>query len=79
MAGTRKALASANLTLNRWQARFDPGEQTDPHPPAEVGVAMRSAGRWEDALRLNAETLELLKNHYGDNDEVYLNVPQLRP
>ena len=38
----------------------------------EVGIAMRLAGRTEEAQKLNRETLDLLRREYGEENEVYL-------
>jgi tetratricopeptide (TPR) repeat protein len=70
--GYRESLGLGEPTLKQWRENFDEDDKLTLELAVEVGVAMRSAGRWEDASRLNAETLSLLREHYDDTDEVYL-------
>ncbi len=70
--GYKESLSLGEPALKKWQAKFDEDDKLTLTLAVEVGVAMRSAGRWEEACELNRRTRELLKNNYGDNDEIYL-------
>ena len=70
--GYTESLNLGESALKLWRAKFDPDDKLTLTLAVEVGVAMRSAGRWEEARRLNSETLDLLASHYGEHDEAYL-------
>lgn len=70
--GYRESLGLGEPTLALWREQFDPGDKLTLTLAVEVGIAMRSSGRWQDAYQLTSDTLERLKDSYGETDEIYL-------
>ena len=70
--GFRDSLGLGEEALEVWRRRLGPTNEQLLELAVEVGIAMRLAGRTEEAQQLNQETLELLRREYGEENEIYL-------
>jgi hypothetical protein len=70
--GFRDSLGLGEEALEVWRRRLGPTNEQVLELAVEVGIAMRLAGRTEEAQQLNRETLELLRREYGEENEIYL-------
>lgn len=70
--GYAESLSLGEEALKIWQGSHPADDIQNLALAVEVGVAMREAGRIDEAFELNASTLKLLREHYGETDETYL-------
>jgi tetratricopeptide (TPR) repeat protein len=68
--GYQESLSLGENALEIWKA--DPNDIQTLALAVEVAVGMRMIGREEEAFGLNSDTLERLREHYGEEDETYL-------
>lgn len=68
--GNREALSLGEAALSVWKSR--PDDIQTLAVAAEVGMAQRELGQVEAAFALNANTLRLLRDHFGTDDDTYL-------
>ena len=66
----RESLSLGEATLDTWRA--EPDNLQTLALAVEIAVAMRTIGRVDEAFRLNSDTLTRLRDHYGEEDEIYL-------
>jgi tetratricopeptide (TPR) repeat protein len=69
--GVAESLSLGELALKTWREEFGLDDRYTLAIAVEVGFAMRRVGRWQEALQLNADTLERLKG-FGEEDQAYL-------
>jgi Tetratricopeptide repeat/NB-ARC domain len=70
--GFRDSLGLGEQALEVWRERLGPTNEQVLELAVEVGIAMRLAGRTEEAQQLNRETRDLLLQEYGEENEIYL-------
>lgn len=68
--GNREALSLGEAALDHWKA--DPDDIQTLAMAVEVAVAKRDLGQLDEAFALNADTLQRLRHHYGEDDDTYL-------
>lgn len=69
--GFAEALSLGEPALKVWQEKF--GNDRDTLALAvEIGFALRRIGRYEEAFKLDAETLKGLRDGFGEEDHAYL-------
>jgi hypothetical protein len=68
--GNREALRLGEAALERWKA--EPDDIQTLAMAVEVGVAKRVLGQLDEAFTLNADTLQRLRDNYGEDDDTYL-------
>jgi tetratricopeptide (TPR) repeat protein len=69
--GFTESLNLGEFALKEWQSAFGDDSETL-GLAVEVAAALRRIGRWEEALRLNAETLSKLDALHNGEDPTYL-------
>jgi tetratricopeptide (TPR) repeat protein len=69
--GFTESLNLGESALKEWQSEFGDDNQTL-GLAVEVAAALRRIGRWEEALRMNAETLRKLASLTNEEDPTYL-------
>jgi tetratricopeptide (TPR) repeat protein len=70
------SLSLGEAALTQWQAMFGPDDYQTLFLAVEIGPALRGIGRWQEARRLNSDTLRRLENHSGREDNAYLECAQ---
>lgn len=68
--GNREALGLGEAALAIWKSA--PDDIQTLAMAVEVAVALRALGRAHEAFKLNSDTLQRLRDHYGDEDDTYL-------
>jgi tetratricopeptide (TPR) repeat protein len=66
----RESLSLGEAALKAWKA--EPDDIQPLSLAVEVAVSMRAIGRVEEAFQLNSDTLHRLREHYGEENDVYL-------
>jgi hypothetical protein len=68
--GNREALRLGEAALAIWKAR--PDDLQTLALAVEVAIAKRNLGQVEEAFELNSDTLQRLRDHYGEDEDTYL-------
>jgi tetratricopeptide (TPR) repeat protein len=68
--GNREALSLGEAALEHWES--DPNDIQTLAMAVEIAIAKRSLGQLEEAFALNADTLQRLRDHHGEDEETYL-------
>jgi tetratricopeptide (TPR) repeat protein len=67
-----EGIALGESALISWREIFSPNDPRTLALAVEVGQAMRRLGRWREAMELNRDTLERLRTHPGNVEQVFL-------
>jgi tetratricopeptide (TPR) repeat protein len=67
-----EGIALGESALISWREIFSPNDRQTLALAVEVGSAMRRLGRWKEAMELNQDTLERLRAHPGNVDQISL-------
>jgi tetratricopeptide (TPR) repeat protein len=70
--GYEESLSLGESALKAWQDKHGPDAIQTLSLATQVAIAMRASGRVSDAFDLNTDTLERLREGYGELDEEYL-------
>jgi tetratricopeptide (TPR) repeat protein len=68
--GNREALGLGEAALDVWEG--SPDDIQALALAVEVAAAKRASGQVEEAAALNADALQRLRDHYGEDDDTYL-------